>query len=97
MNRKKLSGLIVLNVALLATLLLFNLLPQPQASAQITERRAGDYIMLAAPTYGRSDYDTIYITDINNSVIVALHCARNEFIVDGYRNIIRDAQARKNR
>ncbi|QNN23862.1 hypothetical protein HED60_16835 [Planctomycetales bacterium ZRK34] len=86
MNRKSLGGLIVLNVVLLLALGLLTFTPEP-AAAQLGGR-AGDYVMVAGATPGRTEA-TVYITDMNNGLMMAVQYDQNRKIVQptGFRNI----------
>ena len=92
MYRKRLGGLIALNVALAVLLVILSVNPEP-AEAQ-ARRRIGDYIMIAALSPGQISR-TIYIIDLNNSSMLAVlyrsrGSTRGEFEVVDYRNIAED-------
>lgn len=86
MNRKSLGGLIVLNLVLLVALGLLTFTPQP-AKAQLGGR-AGDYIMVSGATPGKTEA-TVYITDMNNGLMMAVQYDQNRKIVQpvAFRNI----------
>ncbi len=69
MNRKSLGGLVVLNVALMMVLSLLTFSPQP-VEAQLGGR-AGDYIMVAGQTPGKTN-STVYVTDLNSGTMLAI-------------------------
>ncbi len=94
MNRRTLGGLIVLNIALVAVLAIITILPSP-AQAQFAGGRPGDYMMIATVTPGRPNYETVVITDVNNSAMLSLyyHVSRKQFVPIGYRDISADATA----
>lgn len=69
MNAKHLGGLIALNAVLLIALGVLSFLPQ-EAEAQAGGGRA-DYVMVAGETRGQVN-STVYITDVNNRLMVAV-------------------------
>jgi len=71
--------LIVLNAVLLAALGLLSFAPQP-AEAQLGGGGGGNYIMVAGKTPGKTS-DTIYITDIDNGVTIAVSYNQNRGLV----------------
>ncbi len=91
MNRKTLGGLIVLNIALLVALGVLTV--TPPAEAQFAGPRAGDYVMLSTITPGRPNYETVIITDMNNSAMLGLYyeVSRKRFVPVAFRNIAEDA------
>ena len=68
MNRKMLSGLIVVNVVLLLMLMLTVTGPPAEAQGRI---RSGDYVMVAGRTPGRT-VNTVYIVDLNNDIMLTV-------------------------
>jgi len=90
MTRGKLKGLIVLNVALLMGLTSLMLLSF-QAEAQMGGQRRGDYVMVAGRRAGGGVGNSIYITDLNNAVMLAIenNCNNNLEVV-AFRRLSRD-------
>ena len=70
MSHRSLGGLIVLNVVLLAALMLMSFSPET-AQAQLGGRRAGDYVMVAGRTPGKTN-NTVYVVDLNNAAMMAV-------------------------
>jgi hypothetical protein len=69
MGKRSLAGLLVVNfVLLVAVMVVLTGNPQP-ANAQFN--RAGDYLMISASRI-RNTFDTVYIMDMNNGVILAV-------------------------
>lgn len=70
MNAKHLGGLVALNAVLLIALGTLSL-TSGDAEAQIGAGRPPDYVMVAGQTRGAVN-NSIYITDINNALMVAI-------------------------
>ncbi len=89
MNRRMLTGLIVVNVVLLLMLILTA--TGPPASAQ--RLRGGDYVMIAGRTPGRT-INTIYIADLNNDAVLAVTYNQTRKTLEplGFRHVARDFQ-----
>lgn len=90
MNKKSLGGLLVLNLALLMTLALLAVSPDP-AEAQIGGRRPGDYVMVAGKALSIRE-SVIYITDLNNGMMLAIRydVSRKSLATVGFRAISGD-------
>lgn len=90
MNKKSLGGLLVLNLALIMTLALLAVSPDP-VEAQIGGRRPGDYVMVAGKALGIRE-SVIYITDLNNGIMLAIRydVARKSMAPVGFRPIATD-------
>jgi len=87
------SGLIAINLALVAILAVLTVLPEG-AEAQNTRRARGDYTMVAGEVQGMSEA-AIYIVDSNNSEMVALRWdqSRKSLAPIGFRDLAADARA----
>ncbi len=98
MGKRTIWGLMVVNFVLLTALMVvLTGSPQP-ASAQLGAR-AGDYVMVAAER-SRNTFDTVYITDLVNGVILAVEPrgGREELISSGFRLFADDlAETRRDR
>jgi hypothetical protein len=83
MNKRSLTALIVLNLALLGGVAVTLLTPAP-AAAQFGG--GGQYLMLSGRAPGRESQSLVYVIDMRTSAIVALmvNTANNSFeVVDG--------------
>jgi hypothetical protein len=97
MKPQHLPGLIVINLALLLTLAVLSFGPFGDTPANAQARaRAGDYVMIAAQR-SRNTYDTIYITDLVNYVILAVepNPSRKELRSTGFRPITEDLEEQR--
>ncbi len=86
------SGLIAINLALVAILAVITLLP---TDAEAQQRRArGDYTMVAGEVQGLTEA-AIYIVDSNNSEMVALRWdnSRRSLAPIGFRDLAADSRA----
>ncbi len=90
MNRKKLTGWVVLNIVLLFILGLLCLTPQP-AQAQAIGIRGGSYVMIAGAVSGIQG-STLYVTDLNSAKVIAViyDVNRNGLATIGARDMMQD-------
>jgi hypothetical protein len=93
MNTRSLGALIALNQALLATLVVVGLAPQP-ASAQPLAGRL--YIMVAGDMTGRKDVAAIYIIEMNTARVAAINFNTNDYTLNviGGRDMQVDSRSR---
>jgi hypothetical protein len=98
MNYKTLGGLVVLNIALLVSLVLLTLSPAP-AQAQFGSNRAGDYVMLGLAAPGRQAYNAVIIVDMNNAAMLSVRYdpSSRRIVPIAFRNIARDSEGRQSR
>jgi len=92
MGKRSLAGLMVVNFILLVALMVVLTGSPQQANAQLG--RPGDYLMISASRI-RNKFDTVYVMDMNNGVIVAIAPVpgRKELRVDTYHNFANDLTA----
>jgi len=92
--RRKISGLIAVNIALLAILGLITWAPATQAeSGSGAGSQAGDYIMLGGDVTGMTS-NGIYVLDQRSGILIALQyeLGRRKLKALNARNIIQDAR-----
>jgi hypothetical protein len=91
MKKRSIAALLTLNALLLVAIIAVALRPTP-TQAQRMGARAGNYLMVAGENRGTSQFDVVYILDVDTGRLLNLYydSSAERLVVLGGREIGRD-------